>query len=102
MRKSLIAFVACAVMHSAALPMQAAVPAPKSITDSIFEIKEVSVVATRNLTPQQTISRVQIENLASSSVADALKYMSGVQIKDYGGLGGQKTGQAEITVHLLN
>ena len=91
MRNSFIAFVACALMHSAVLPMQAAAPASKSITDSIFEIKEVSVVATRNLTPQQTISRVQIENLASSSVADALKYMSGVQIKDYGGLGGQKT-----------
>ena len=91
MRNSFIAFVACALMHSAVLPMQAAAPASKSITDSIFEIKEVSVVATRNLTPQQTLSRVQIENLASSSVADALKYMSGVQIKDYGGLGGQKT-----------
>ncbi|MGM9803817.1 MAG: TonB-dependent receptor plug domain-containing protein [Muribaculaceae bacterium] len=61
------------------------------MTDSVFAINEVVVTASRNLTPQQTISQEQIENLASNSVADALKYMSGVQIKDYGGLGGQKT-----------
>ncbi len=32
-----------------------------------------------------------LERLSSSTVADALKYFSGVQIKDYGGLGGLKT-----------
>lgn len=43
------------------------------------------------LTPSQTISGVTLQNLSTSSVADALKYFSGVQIKDYGGLGGLKT-----------
>ena len=32
-----------------------------------------------------------LQNLSTTSVADALKYFSGVQIKDYGGLGGLKT-----------
>ena len=45
----------------------------------------------REVTPHQTISYGQIQGLPSSNVADALKYMAGVQIKDYGGLGGQKT-----------
>lgn len=59
--------------------------------DSIHAIKEVVVKAMREVTPHQTISYGQIQNLPSNNVADALKYMAGVQIKDYGGLGGQKT-----------
>ena len=59
--------------------------------DSVHTIDEVVVSAMREVTPHQTISYGQIQNLPSSSVADALKYMAGVQIKDYGGLGGQKT-----------
>ncbi len=59
--------------------------------DSIHTIDEVVVRAMREVTPHQTISYSQIQNLPSSNVADALKYMAGVQIKDYGGLGGQKT-----------
>lgn len=59
--------------------------------DSTYHIQEVVVKGKCETTPQQTISRAQIEALPSSSVADALKYLAGVQIKDYGGLGGQKT-----------
>ncbi len=59
--------------------------------DSVHTIDEVVVRAMREVTPHQTISYGQIQNLPSSNVADALKYMAGVQIKDYGGLGGQKT-----------
>ncbi|WP_449399736.1 TonB-dependent receptor [Chryseobacterium wanjuense] len=33
----------------------------------------------------------ELERLNSQSVADALRYFSGVQIKDYGGIGGLKT-----------
>lgn len=43
------------------------------------------------LTIVQTLSGEPLKNLSSSTVADALKFFSGVQIKDYGGLGGQKT-----------
>lgn len=59
--------------------------------DSIHALNEVVVKAMREATPHQTISYEQIRNLPSNNVADALKYMAGVQIKDYGGLGGQKT-----------
>lgn len=89
--KTFRAFFVCALVHICAISTSANSAVPKSITDSVFAIEEVTVTASRNLTPQQTISSGQIENLASNSVADALKYMSGVQIKDYGGLGGQKT-----------
>lgn len=43
------------------------------------------------LTPSQTLQGEMLQNLSTTSVADALKYFSGVQIKDYGGLGGLKT-----------
>ncbi len=59
--------------------------------DSIHTLSDVVVMAMRETTPHQTISYEQIQNLPSNNVADALKYMAGVQIKDYGGLGGQKT-----------
>lgn len=60
--------------------------------DSIA-LKEVIIekVMPKNITPNQVIGSDIIQALPSSSVADALKYLAGVQIKDYGGLGGQKT-----------
>lgn len=59
--------------------------------DTLRRVDEVVVTAERPRTPNQIISRTQIDALPSNSVADALKYLAGVQIKDYGGLGGQKT-----------
>ncbi|SDG39965.1 TonB-dependent receptor [Epilithonimonas hungarica] len=45
----------------------------------------------KEILPAQTLSGDQLERLNSQSVADALRYFSGVQIKDYGGIGGLKT-----------
>ena len=61
--------------------------------DSIHTLKDVAVVGVRPhyLTPSQTLKGSMLQNLSTTSVADALKYFSGVQIKDYGGLGGLKT-----------
>ena len=61
--------------------------------DTVLYISNVVCVGERPryLTPSQTISGETLHNLSTSSVADALKYFSGVQIKDYGGLGGLKT-----------
>ncbi len=56
-----------------------------------IQIKEVVVTGFHEATSHQVISQQQISAIPNSSVADALKYMAGVQIKDYGGLGGQKT-----------
>lgn len=38
-----------------------------------------------------TLDRKSIESLPSTSVADAIRLFSGVQVKDYGGIGGLKT-----------
>lgn len=61
--------------------------------DSVFQIQEVSVIEKRNkeVIKPQVLSGADLERLNSQSVADALRYFSGVQIKDYGGIGGIKT-----------
>lgn len=41
--------------------------------------------------PSQRLDGEQLRGLNSQSVADALRYFAGVQIKDYGGVGGIKT-----------
>jgi outer membrane cobalamin receptor len=61
--------------------------------DSIRRLSEVVVVANRHkevISPQK-LSGKELETLNSFSVADAIRYFSGVQIKDYGGVGGLKT-----------
>ncbi|MBR1547432.1 MAG: TonB-dependent receptor [Prevotella sp.] len=62
--------------------------------DSIQHIGEVTVVARYNhkeVLPSQTLTGEQLERLNAHSVADALRYFSGLQLKDYGGVGGIKT-----------
>ncbi len=39
----------------------------------------------------QTLQGEELEKVNAHTVADALRYMSGVQLKDYGGIGGLKT-----------
>lgn len=63
----------------------------RSDIDSTHIIEGVVVKGKQETMPRQIISQKQIAALPSNSVADALKYLAGVQIKDYGGLGGQKT-----------
>lgn len=69
------------------------VSAAQSKLDSVQHIKEVTVAAYRNreVIPSQRLSGEKLEALSSFSVADAIRYFSGVQIKDYGGIGGLKT-----------
>lgn len=45
----------------------------------------------KDVIPAQTLSGIELEGLRTQSVADALRYFSGVQLKDYGGVGGIKT-----------
>lgn len=61
--------------------------------DSILQIQEVVVVENRKkeVIKPQSLSGEQLQGLNSQSVADALRYFSGVQIKDFGGIGGIKT-----------
>ena len=62
--------------------------------DSIQHIDEVVVLSRYNhqeILPSQTLNGQQLEKLSAHSVADALRYFAGVQLKDYGGVGGIKT-----------
>ena len=62
--------------------------------DSIQHVDEVVVTSRYNhkeVIPSQTLTGEQLEKLSSHSVADALRYFSGIQLKDYGGVGGIKT-----------
>ena len=59
------------------------------------ELGEVSIVADRkrseDIVPHQKLSGQRLEGLSAHSVADAIRYFAGVQLKDYGGVGGLKT-----------
>jgi len=61
--------------------------------DSLQNLNEVVVTGNRyrEVIPSQRLSGEKLEALSSFSVADAIRYFSGVQIKDYGGIGGLKT-----------
>ncbi len=70
------------------------VSAAKEQKDSTYLLREVLVTAqqkSRDVIPVQTLSGDELRRLNSNSIADALRYFSGVQVKDYGGVGGIKT-----------
>ena len=61
---------------------------------SRFQIEEVEVTAralSKDVIVPQTLKGAELQRLNALSVADALRYFSGVQLKDYGGVGGIKT-----------
>ena len=65
-----------------------------SLSDTLLKLKEVTIYSNRmqkKMSPVQILSGKELEKLNVYSVADALRYFSGVQIKDYGGIGGLKT-----------
>ena len=77
----------------------AAIPAAvyaekKAVPDSTRNLEEVVVTAYKpgsDVIPAQTLTGDELKGLNSNSVADALRYFSGIQVKDYGGVGGIKT-----------
>ncbi len=68
-----------------------------SFADSVarrLTLDEVTVSARRHeepVVPVQALQGSRLQALSTQSVADAMRYFSGVQIKDYGGVGGLKT-----------
>lgn len=54
-------------------------------------IPEVLVIGDQPLATRQTLQGKELRSLSTTSVADAIKYFAGAQIKDYGGIGGMKT-----------
>jgi len=68
--------------------------------DSLAEVNQLKEVQIRKIktskrqtssTPLQILSGNDLQKLNSLSVADAVRFFSGVQLKDYGGIGGLKT-----------
>lgn len=66
-------------------------------TASVKRLAEVQVIERTNTinitspTPSQVLKGAALQRLNTLSVADAIRYFSGVQMKDYGGVGGLKT-----------
>ncbi|PWV56877.1 TonB-dependent receptor [Chitinophaga sp. S165] len=68
--------------------------AQQADTSKIKQLGEAVIYAdkiSKQLIPVQTLSGTALKQLSVYSVADAIRYFSGVQVKDYGGIGGLKT-----------
>lgn len=82
-----IGITACFILLSAMVSAQ---------TDTTRHLKEVPVTATaapqvHTLTPAQGISNKDFIIYSAFSIADAVRNLAGVNIRDYGGIGGLKT-----------
>lgn len=74
----------------AALAARGAEPADTT-AHQLHELIVTGRRAPQEVIPAQVLSGEELRRLNSNSVADALRYFSGVQVKDYGGVGGIKT-----------
>lgn len=71
--------------------MCSSVYAQKTVDTSLDEVEVVSRHTFSDVIPSQTMNKKELEKLNSLNIADALRYFSGLQVKDYGGVGGIKT-----------
>ncbi len=62
-----------------------------SKTQHIDSVLVVASMRPEKVIPAQVLCGKELQRLNAHSVADAIRYFSGVQIKDYGGIGGLKT-----------
>lgn len=58
-----------------------------------LSLSEITITESRRkeVIQSQRLDGAQLQSLNSQSVADALRYFSGIQVKDFGGIGGIKT-----------
>lgn len=65
----------------------------QEVKDSVYHLQQVNLNHSKplELIAPQTLEGATLTRLNSHTVADALRYFSGVQLKDYGGVGGLKT-----------
>lgn len=80
-----------ALPASAACSIATALPEDNDTTARHLDELVVTAKVEKEILPVQTLSGDELQRLSSNSVADALRYFSGVQVKDYGGVGGIKT-----------
>lgn len=70
------------------------IKAQQADTITTKDLREVAVTASRagkEISPGQKLGGKELSRLGSHSVGDAVRFFSGVQIKDYGGIGGLQT-----------
>lgn len=81
------------VMLASAAKINAAEVASEVIDTLDMRLSEVVVTdrARHQVIEPQCLSSEMLQRINSNSVADAVRHLSGVQIKDYGGVGGIKT-----------
>lgn len=69
----------------------------KAQEDTAHRLQQVEVTTQSKVlpaqspTPVQVLDKNELDNIGGASVANAVQYFSGVQVKDYGGIGGLKT-----------
>ena len=88
MKKPALIFIICVIcVHLGPLYAQQIDPT------KIRELKEVTITTLQQneVIPPQKFTGKELQNLSSHSVADAIRYFSGIQVKDFGGIGGLKT-----------
>lgn len=85
-RLYILLFVAVSILPSFALDVET------EMLDTL-SLSEVTITESRRkeIIPSQRLDGKLLQSLNSQSVADALRYFSGIQVKDFGGVGGIKT-----------
>ena len=89
-------WISLVVIHTLLLHFQV-VSIEKVDTTKLYSIDEITVTEhyrnseIRSTAPFQILSAKQLKNLNALQLSDALKFFSGVNVKDYGGIGGLKT-----------
>ncbi len=86
-------------IHSIVISLLISLTCIHSITgqDSIRKLSSVDIVDFRPLrmsitaAPTQILNNASLQYMHTSTVADAVKHFSGVNVKDFGGIGGLKT-----------
>lgn len=79
------------IMTLALLMCCCGMSAQQQMDTLLTEVHVISKRTFKDAIPCQTMDGATLEKLNSLNVADALRYFSGLQVKDYGGVGGIKT-----------
>lgn len=77
-------------LHCATLMAHDRVVGGMTCADTLTEVEVMAPRQSEAIAPQR-LEGTELERLATHSVADALRYFAGMQVKDYGGIGGLKT-----------
>lgn len=85
-RLYILLFIAVSILPSFASDIEA------EMFDTL-SLSEITITESRRkeIIPSQRLDGKLLQSLNSQSVADALRYFSGIQVKDFGGVGGIKT-----------